>query len=169
MSRRPRKARRQILLVDDNRHARLFLSQILNAAEIEVQEAAGGPEALELLKGGRFDAVIADMYMQPMDGIALTREIRASRDAAVRALPIIMASAQASRAVVEGGRAAGVTSFIAKPFSPAAVLTRLQNALEPRRVVYVDAPPRPEAAVEATPADSPALEDADDEGAMAYI
>jgi len=160
MSRRPRHARCQILLVDDNRHARLFLTQILNAADIEVQQAASGPEALALLKTATFDAVIADMYMQPMDGIALTREIRASKDATVRNLPIIMASAQASRTVVEGGRAAGVTGFIAKPFSAAAVLARVDSALAPKPVVYLDVPT-------ASGAD-PAAFNIDD-GAMAYI
>ncbi len=102
-----RRRRKQVLLVDDNRHARLFLVQILNAVDIEVQQAASGPEALRLLGEHRFDAVIADMYMQPMDGITLTREIRAMADETLRNLPIVMASAQASRAIVEGGRAVG--------------------------------------------------------------
>lgn len=156
-----RKRRTQILLVDDNRHARLFLTQILNAADIAVQQAASGPEALQLLTEHRFDGVIADMYMQPMDGIALTREIRALADETLRNLPIVMASAQASRAVVEGGRAVGVTGFVAKPFSAAAVLTRLESALNPRRVHYVDAPGRQDAD----------LGDGDDGGeeALAYI
>lgn len=168
MSRRPRRARRQILLVDDNRHARLFLMQILNAVDIEVGQAASGPQALQMLDDSHFDAVIADMYMSPMDGIALTREIRASREKAIRNLPIIMASAQASRAVVEGGRAAGVTGFIAKPFSPAAVLTRVHTALTPRQTIYIDAPERPairkrEPIVVAQP------DDGADDGASAYI
>jgi two-component system chemotaxis response regulator CheY len=153
----PRRRRRQILLVDDNRHARLFLTQILNAVGMEVQQAASGPEALVLLKTERFDAIIADMYMQPMDGIALTREIRALPDKTVSKLPIVMASAQTSRAVIEGGRAAGVTGFIAKPFSAAAVLTHLESALSPQKVVYVDVGSDPETAEEST------------EGALAYI
>lgn len=143
MPRRSRRARPWVLVVDDNRHARLFLTQILNAVGIEVAQAASGPEALELLSGGRYDAVIADMYMKPMDGIALTRRIRESMDPAIRALPVVMASAQASRAIVEGGREAGVTGFIAKPFSAAAVLTRLQSALEPKEAVYLDEEPTP--------------------------
>jgi CheY-like chemotaxis protein len=160
--------RQQVLLVDDNRHARLFLTQILNAVGIEVQQAASGPEALGMLVPGRFDAIIADMYMKPMDGIALTREIRALRDETLRNLPIVMASAQASKAVVEGGRAVGVSGFIAKPFSPAAVLTRLANALDPRGVHYVDTPgrkrPRP-----IVIAEDPVEADVEDPDSAAYI
>jgi len=156
-----RRRRKQVLLVDDNRHARLFLAQILNAVDIEVQQAASGPEALKLLTEHRFDAVIADMYMQPMDGIALTREIRAMADEAIRNLPIVMASAQASRAIVEGGRAVGVTGFVAKPFSAAAVLTRLESALAPRGVHFIDAPGAP-------PAPAPETVETD-EDSLAYI
>lgn len=122
-------SKRRVLLVDDNKHARMFLSQILDAADVQVEQAASGPEALAVLRAVQVDAVIADMYMQPMDGITLTRTIRESKDPSVSGLPVIMASAQSSRAVVEGGIAAGVTGFVAKPFSPMAVLTRLEAAL----------------------------------------
>ena len=123
-------SKRRVLLVDDNKHARMFLSQILDAADVQVEQAASGPEALAVLRAVQVDAVIADMYMQPMDGITLTRTIRESKDPSVSGLPVIMASAQSSRAVVEGGIASGVTGFVAKPFSPMAVLTRLEAALE---------------------------------------
>lgn len=158
-----RKRRKQILLVDDNRHARLFLTQILNAADIEVRQASSGPEALQMLHNERFDGVIADMYMQPMDGITLTREIRALADETLRNLPIVMASAQASRAVVEGGRAVGVTGFVAKPFTATAVLTRLESALSPKKVHYIDAPGRPDIDF----VDEEGLDEDDD--ALAYI
>ena len=158
--------RKQVLLVDDNRHARLFLTQILNAVDIQVAHAASGPEALSQLVPGRFDAIIADMYMQPMDGIELTREIRALRDETLRNLPIVMASAQASKAVVEGGRAVGVSGFIAKPFSPAQVLMRLQNALAPRGVHFIDAPGRKRAQPVVF---EPVFEEADAEEDAAYI
>src|SRR5215217_561127 len=123
-------SKRRVLLVDDNKHARMLLSQILDAADVQVEQAASGPEALAVLRAVQVDAVIADMYMQPMDGITLTKAIRESKDPMISGLPVIMASAQGSRAVVEGGIAAGVTGFVAKPFSPMAVLTRLEAALE---------------------------------------
>lgn len=121
----------RVLLVDDNKHARMFLSQILDAAGVEIAQASSGPEALILLRAVRVDAVIADMYMQPMDGITLTAAIRNSTDPQISELPVIMASAQTSKTIVENGIAAGVTGFLAKPFSPMAVLTRLEAALAP--------------------------------------
>lgn len=123
-------AGKRVLIVDDNPHARAILTEILSAAEAAVEQADGGPSALAALGRTRFDAVIADMFMQPMDGIALTRAIRGARDPAIARLPVIMASALASQTVVQGGAKAGVTAFLAKPFSPGAVLGRLARVFE---------------------------------------
>lgn len=138
-------ANRRVLVVDDNAHARAFLAQILGAVEVAVVQAATGTEALMILKTVQVDAVISDMFMRPMDGVTLTKAIRASDKPEIAGLPVIMASAQASREVVHGGMVAGATGFIAKPFSPAAVLKRLAIALEHR-----PAPPVEEADTQAS-------------------
>lgn len=139
-------ARRRVLVVDDNAHARAFLAQILGAVDVEVSQAGTGQQALTALKFAPMDVVILDMFMTPMDGIALTRAIRASDKAEVAGLPVIMASAQASREVVQGALAAGVSGFIAKPFSPAAVLKSLAKALAAPPMVCStpEAPPEEE-------------------------
>lgn len=156
-------ARRRVLIVDDNAHARTFLAQILGAVDVEVMQAASGPDALVLLNTLRVDAVFVDMFMQPMDGIALTRAIRASDTAEIAQLPVIMASAQASREVVRGGAEAGVTGFVAKPFTPAAVLTRLASALSPGRATSQPAVAAPPLAPTTPPPEEP------DQQAMAYL
>lgn len=128
-------ARRRVLIVDDNAHARTFLGQILDAVNVVVLQAESGPQALKMLGTAHVDVVFVDMFMTPMDGIALTREIRASDKASVASLPVVMASAQANRDVVQGAMAAGVSGFIAKPFSPAPVLKQLAIALARRKPV----------------------------------
>lgn len=157
-------ARRRVLVVDDNAHARAFLAQILGAVGVEVTQAESGQQALTMLRtSAAVDVVILDMFMTPMDGIALARAIRASDKAQVAALPIVMASAQASAEVVRGAVAAGVNGFIAKPFTPAAVLKTLAKALTPRPASTA----RP-TAVNATPPPAAPLDD-DDPQAMAYL
>lgn len=150
-------ARRRVLVVDDNAHARAFLAQILGAVGVEVTQAETGQQALTMLHtSAAVDAVVLDMFMTPMDGIALTKAIRASDKTQVAALPIVMASAQASAEVVRGAVAAGVSGFIAKPFTPAAVLKTLAKALTPRppataRPIAINAAPSPAALVEDDP------------------
>lgn len=150
-------ARRRVLIVDDNAHARAFLGQILGAVNVVVLQAESGPQALKILRTAQVDVVFVDMFMSPMDGIALTREIRGSDKASVAGLPVVMASAQASREVVQGAVAAGVSGFIAKPFSPAQVLKQLSIALARRKLT------RP------TPVQGAFIEEPDDGQAMAYL
>ena len=150
-------ARRRVLVVDDNAHARAFLAQILDAVNVVVLQAESGPQALTILRAAQVDVVFVDMFMSPMDGIALTREIRASDKESVAGLPVVMASAQASREVVQGAVAAGVSGFIAKPFSPAQVLKQLSIALARRK------PVRP------LPVQPAFVEDPDEGQAMAYL
>jgi len=138
-------ARRRVLVVDDNAHARAFLAQILGAVGVDVLQADSGPKALVMLGAMQVDAVFVDMFMQPMDGIQLTRAIRASGQAQIARLPIIMASAQASREVVHGGVVAGVTAFLAKPFSAEGALKRLVGALQPAPVEITQPAPEPAA------------------------
>jgi CheY-like chemotaxis protein len=157
-------ARRRVLVVDDNAHARAFLAQILGAVDVEVTQAETGRQALSILgASAAVDAVILDMFMTPMDGIALARAIRASDKAQVAALPIIMASAQASAEVVRAAAAAGVSGFIAKPFTPAAVLKALAKALTPRPAATARATAVNAALPPAAPVDN------DDPQAMAYL
>lgn len=156
-------ARRRVLVVDDNAHARAFLAQILGAVEVEVSQAETGHQALVSLRTSPADVVILDMFMTPMDGIALARAIRASDKPEIAALPVIMASAQASAEVVRGAAAAGVSGFIAKPFTPAAVLKSLAKALQPPAAGRA-------APVPGRPAPAPApVADVDDPQAMAYL
>ncbi|MDP1632842.1 MAG: response regulator [Caulobacter sp.] len=127
-------------MVDDNAHARAFLAQILSAVDMDVVQADSGPAALIALKGPKPNAIFVDMFMPRMDGISLTRAIRALPQPQVAKLPIIMVSAQVSRDVVQRGAAAGVTAFLAKPFTASAVLKHLAAALAPS----VQAQPAPE-------------------------
>ena len=77
---------RRYLIVDDNRDFADNLAEIVRDAGDEVTIAEGGPEALALARGTRFDAVLTDMRMPLMGGAELVHETFApsglSRDGA---------------------------------------------------------------------------------------
>ena len=67
----------KILMVDDNHHMRLLLTEILRAIGVkEVFEASNGAEALQTLRKHPIDIVMTDLAMQPLDGIDLVRRLR---------------------------------------------------------------------------------------------
>ncbi len=83
-----------ILVVDDEADVRDVIRLNLEREGFSVSSAADGPEALEVLNRARFDAVILDVMMPGMDGLAVCRTIR--EDHTLRGLPVMLLTARDS-------------------------------------------------------------------------
>jgi len=66
-----------ILVVDDDAQVRATIARALSELGYAVNEAADGPRALELVRGGQADLVVLDYVMPGMDGAEVAREIAA--------------------------------------------------------------------------------------------
>jgi two-component system chemotaxis sensor kinase CheA len=108
----PAGAARQVLVVEDSITSRLLLKHILEGAGCAVETAADGMEALSRLRQGRFDAVVSDVEMPHMDGLALTAAIRAN--AATAELPVILVTSLQTPAERERGLHAGADAYLTK-------------------------------------------------------
>ncbi len=105
-----------MLVVDDNSVNRKILARQLELAGASTDVAASGEQALELLRGGRYDLVLADLQMPDMDGFEMARRIRAAEAATGAArLPILAITASTLEDEEERSRAAGMDGFITKP------------------------------------------------------
>jgi two-component system chemotaxis response regulator CheY len=103
-----------ILAVDDSRSILQMVSFCLKGAGYQVTEAGNGQEALKLAAGNSFALVITDLNMPLMDGITLTRTLRAQQS--YRFVPILMLTTEAGDAFKAQGKAAGATGWLVKPF-----------------------------------------------------
>ena len=102
---------RRLLVVDDNAFFRQLLVPALGAAGYQVTAAAGGAEALKLRDAGlQFDAIVSDIDMPEMDGLAFARAVRAG--GAWSAIPMIALTARAEPRDIDAGRAAGFTDYV---------------------------------------------------------
>lgn len=110
----------KILAVDDSVSMRNMVAFTLRGAGHEVQEAADGNAALSAAKAGRFDLVLADVNMPGMDGITLTRELRALPSFA--GVPILILTTESNTEKKMQGKAAGATGWLVKPFDPEQLL-----------------------------------------------
>jgi two-component system chemotaxis sensor kinase CheA len=105
--------RPRLLLVDDSAFFRDMLRPLLEAAGYAVTTAAGGAEALALLgREGGFAAIVCDVEMPGMDGLAFAAAVRA--DPRFAGVPLIALSSHLAASLVEPVRAAGFDSFVAK-------------------------------------------------------
>jgi CheY-like chemotaxis protein len=104
---------KRILVVDDNAFNREVAGDFLLAAGVEVDTAIDGIDALDKLKSSDFDAVLMDMHMPRMDGLAAVREIR-QQDRWSR-LPVIALTAQARIEDQNASLQAGMSAHLTKP------------------------------------------------------
>jgi len=120
----------KILIVDDYP---TMLRNVGNALRQmgfhDITEAANGRAAFELLKRGGFGLVISDWNMPEMTGIDLLRAVRA--DAALAAMPFIMATSDGKQSSILMAAAAGVNGYIVKPFSAEMLQAEITRILGP--------------------------------------
>ena len=103
---------RRLLVVDDCEADRVLQARLAARAGLEVLQAASGPEALALLAREPVDAVLTDLNMPGMDGLALTEAIR--RCAPCQALPVVVLSGAVTPEQEEHSRACGASACVDK-------------------------------------------------------
>jgi two-component system response regulator MprA len=116
----------KVLVVDDERAVRDSLRRALELEGYEVELAADGEEALERLGGpSPSDAVILDVLMPGIDGLAVCRRLRGEDNA----VPVLMLTARAEVDSRVAGLDAGADDYLPKPFALAELLARLRALL----------------------------------------
>ena len=118
---------RRLLLVEDDPINRRVAAEILEQVGFELAQAADGHEAVELVAGTDFDAVLMDVQMPGLDGLEATALIRL--DEKNRKLPIIALTARAFASDREECMAAGMYDFVSKPVDREMLLTTLTRWL----------------------------------------
>lgn len=116
-----------ILAVDDSASMRQMVSFTLKGAGHTVTDAADGKQALEIAKKQSFDLVLTDVNMPVMDGLALTKELRALP--AYRFTPVLVLTTESGTDKKQQGRAAGATGWLVKPFNPEQLLATVKKVL----------------------------------------
>src|SRR5713226_8960318 len=123
-----------ILIVDDEPRIRDFVRMNLELEHYCVVEASNGLEALDQLREKLPDLVVLDVMMPEMDGFETLRSIRE-----VSTVPVIMLTVRQNEQDRIRGLDLGADDYIAKPFSPRELLSRIRALL---RRSYMPAPAR---------------------------
>lgn len=116
-----------ILTVDDAATIRKMVAFTLRGAGHEVLEAQDGAIALNVLQSRAIDLVITDINMPNMNGIELTRQLRALPS--FRTTPVLLLTTESDPAKKAEGRGAGATGWIVKPFSQEQLLAIVAKLL----------------------------------------
>jgi len=103
----------RILIVDDNPVNLKLAASILGFDGHQILEAAGAIQALDIIRQTPPDLILMDIALPGMDGLTLTRQLKA--DPATRHIHIIALTAFAMKGDDEKAKAAGCEGYITKP------------------------------------------------------
>lgn len=121
--------RRTILVVDDNKEMRQFLSGIFSR-EYKVECAADGEEAKQIIGNKQIDLVITDLMMPNVDGLELTQFIKQNPDTDY--IPVILLTAKTAIESRLQALQYGADDYVTKPFEPEYMRARVHNILTQR-------------------------------------
>jgi len=153
----------RVLLAEDNDANQMVATELLSRLGIELEIANNGREAVDMMTAApdRYAAVLMDVQMPEMDGLAATRALRELP--ATRNLPIIAMTANAMKSDLDACLAAGMNDHVTKPIDRHALLQTLRRWL-PARVTATDDEPASPPAHEKT--DIPVLDGIDVAGSL---
>jgi|SRR5882724_4593380 len=117
----------RILVIEDNEMNMRLASIILVNAGHEVLSACDATSGLEAARAGSPDIVLMDIQLPGVDGLAVTRELKA--DPATAALPILAVTAFAMKGDKERFLAAGFDGYLAKPYRSKDLLQAIEQTI----------------------------------------
>jgi DNA-binding response OmpR family regulator len=116
-----------VLAADDDEDILALVTFRLERSGYVVLQARDGEEALELARERTPDLAVLDVMMPKIDGLELTRRLRAEEKTS--RMPIILLTARAQDTDVQQGFEAGADDYIRKPFSPRELKARVEAML----------------------------------------
>jgi|WetSurMetagenome_2_1015567.scaffolds.fasta_scaffold196037_2 CheY-like chemotaxis protein len=119
--------RSRILVVDDDPDTRLLMKMMLACDGYEVSLAGDGEQAWTSLAETIPDLLLSDIMMPELDGLGLLRRIRAHP--VLRALPVILLTAQAGIGGQAEAFGLGADDYMIKPFQKAEFLARVRSKI----------------------------------------
>jgi DNA-binding response OmpR family regulator len=119
-----------LLVVDDDPLVVKLLQMNLEMEGYTVITAADGEAGARRAREDRPDLIVCDVMMPRMDGMELTRAVKA--DPATAGIPIILLSAKAGAADIKAGRDAGADEYLTKPFDHVKLFERVAALLAAR-------------------------------------
>ncbi len=118
---------KRILVVEDTEDNRRILRDLLSHAGYELIEAHDGEAGVRMALQERPDLILMDIQLPIIDGYEAVRRIKANPDTA--AIPIVAVTSYAMATDEAKALAVGCSAYVAKPFSPREILSKIRAFL----------------------------------------
>jgi CheY-like chemotaxis protein len=120
---------KKILIVDDQVEVRELVQVTLEIGDYQILSAENGQQAIEIARAEHPDIILLDIMMpgSDIDGIEACRRLKA--DPATAGITIVMLSTKGQEIDIETGRTAGADDYFTKPFSPIALIEKVEAVI----------------------------------------
>jgi CheY-like chemotaxis protein len=115
----------KLLIADDEAPVRRLIRVTLEGEDFTILEASDGVEALTIARIELPTLLLLDVMMPGMDGVEVCRQLKADPD--TKGIVVLLLTALTQKADRERGLAAGADGWFTKPFSPLALLRRVDE------------------------------------------
>ena len=119
---------KMVLVVEDQDDNRKIVRDLLTNSGFEVIEAINGIKGVQLARTHHPDLILMDIQLPGIDGYEATRQIK--NDPILKDIPVIVVTSYALSGDDKKAFEAGCDAYIAKPFSPRALLVKIQEFLD---------------------------------------
>lgn len=117
-----------VLVVDDYKTmVRIVRNLVSELGFTNIDDAADGPTALNMIRTKEYGLILSDWNMQPMTGLELLKAVRS--DDRTKRWPFVMVTAEAKAENVMAARQAGVNGYVIKPFNLPVLRQKLSAVL----------------------------------------
>ena len=123
----------RILVAEDEELNRRLVTTVLERQGYRVVATGDGASVVSLLEEHAVDLLLCDIGLPGLDGLTLTRRLRA--DARYATLPILLLTGRTDESDVVAGLDAGADDYLTKPVRPRVLLARVRSALRSRRAL----------------------------------
>lgn len=118
----------RILVVDDFKTMLKIIESLLKQLGFKhIDEATDGTMALEKLKNNSYDLILSDWNMEPMTGLDLLKNVRATPS--LKHIPVVLITAESKAENIIAAKQAGVNNYIVKPFNAITLKEKLTAVL----------------------------------------
>ena len=121
---------KKILIVDDQPQIRELVAITLQLSSYQILLAENGQQAIEIAQTEHPDVILLDVMLDgsDLDGLEVCRRLK--KNPATEDIPIVLLTAHGQMSDLEAGKAAGADDYFTKPFSPIALMKKIESVLE---------------------------------------
>ena len=117
-----------ILIIEDQEDNRKIMRDLLTSVKYEIIEAVSGQEGVRLAETHRPDLILMDIQLPDFDGYEATKRIKSIP--ALSSIPVVAVTSYALSGDDKKAFEAGCDAYVSKPFSPRALLKKIQEILQ---------------------------------------